>query len=170
MSETLSKTPDKVNLEKSWVADLMSGNTRYARLQSMHRLYAQLGREFVVWKCHNKIPVIQDILRVIDITMSPQKGIKIVLESSKTGQPTTEINHTPHEMPAATVFGWVPAFPGIRFVPCDFSLGGCSPRQLSVPFCVKVASNPAKDLVENGAYFSSLTEFRDMWPDVAREI
>lgn len=171
MSETLSYTPaDKVNLEKSWVADLMAGNTRYARLHSMHRLYAQLGREFVVWKARNGEPTIQDILRVTDISMSPQKGIKISLESSKAGQPNTEIGHTPHEMPAATVFGWIPAFPDIRFAPCEFAQGGCSPRHLSVPFCVKVASNPKKDLVENGAYFSSLVEFRELWPDVAREL
>jgi hypothetical protein len=169
MSEILSQTPaDKVNLEKSWIADLMAGNTRYARLNSTHRLYAQLGREFVVWKCHGKLPVIQDILRVTDISMSPQKGVKISMDSSKS-QPTTEVGHTPHEMPSATVFGWVPAFPDIRFAPCEFAQGGCSPRNLSVPFCVKVASNPKKELVENGAYFSSLAEFRELWPDVVRE-
>jgi hypothetical protein len=166
MSETFPNTQaERLARETSWVSDIMSGNTRWNRLGTVHRLYAQLGRKFVVWKYSKGVPVILDTLRVTNLSMAPSTGVSIHLSSLASAEASSTISQMPFELSAANVFAWTQAWTDVRFAPTEYAAGGASHRSLSVPFCVKVASNPKKHLVEGGAYFSSVQEFAALWPN-----
>lgn len=169
MSETPSNSVNAVR-ESSWLLDIMKDSDVWHRLESKHLLYAQAGREFVVWTSINDQPVIKDIYKVSGVDLTLTKGLSVFLTSLVAhSDETLVIGCCPKQL-KVKVFLWVPAFADIRFTPTDYSQGGKSRRMLSVPFFAKVASNPNKYLIEGGSYFSTMQEFKQLWPNVPVEV
>lgn len=166
MSESPANSPNAIR-EASWLLDLMKDNPLWQKLESKHLLYAQPDRIFVAWSVHQGQAQVTDVLTIHAAELSLSEGIVLVL-AGQSGF-TTLVRHQPALIPSLGIFAWVPAFTDLRFTPADYALGGASKRILSVPFFVKVASNPHKHLVEGGDYFSTIQEFKQLWPDYPME-
>ena len=167
MSESPANSPNAIR-EASWLLELMKDNPLWQKRESKHLLYAQPDREFVAWSVRQGQAQIDDVLSIHAAELSLSEGITLVL-AGQSGF-TTLVRHQPTLVPSLGIFVWVPAFTDLRFTPADYALGGASKRTLSVPFFVKVASNPHKHLVEGGDYFSTMQEFKQLWPDYPVEV
>lgn len=153
---------ERLRLERAWLAEKMS-DPLWAAYTSTHRLYAAVGRSYVLWTVHNGRPAVVEIFTCVGFSLHSEKGMQITFKSHYDPMQHLAIGPTP--LKVHDVFVWTPAFCDVRYVPITFTKAD-SPKRLTVPFCIKMAHRTDKPMHEGCTYMLDLVTFKHQFPDV----
>jgi hypothetical protein len=161
-----TRSTDKGHLERLWVnreaaKHLPAGDhTLWNSLASTHRVYLGIGRTLLVWQYIQGEPKPVYAVTATSTGLSFAEGLHVNLESKDF---KFKASHIPKRLPNTYCFLWIPMFSECRWAPLDYDRSD-DDKYCTVPVCIKMASNAIKDLTEGHYYVSSVTQFRQNWP------
>lgn len=128
---------------------------------STARMYE--GKKFIAWYVKNGQPRIVELYMVTGLSITCD-GPSMTLQTSHGSH--IQIGHKPTALAGNALFAWFPAFMDVRYTPRNYDESDSRHRRLTWWVCIRSRMELKDTPVEGVTYFSGVTEFNNLWPDV----
>lgn len=146
---------------------MMQGDETFSSLPHTTRHWAHEGKTFVIWQAHKNTPQIRALLRVDNVALNPEQGLRLAMTVSTPAKVFDFwMNEKPQKIAGLGIYIWVEAHTDLRFVPLHDS-NPWGKRSLQISFRSRSSARSDKTLQNGTVGINTVAEFSNRWPQHA---